>query len=1253
MTSCSTRAAGSFFLACAATLPLHLPRAQEPPTGWKPRYQSLGAFCSHGLHGNDGDCGCENTQFRQANGSMYIMESVSTHPCERLFPAAAKGNSGACSYFRIRELQTGRVVANVSESLDHDFCSALADHGRDALWVFCSAFGRRSKSRPGPCQAGGGYAGCYVGAWKTRLSGNLDTWTPTARALTLPVGMGMANNDVTLVAGAASLATAAQPGTLPAHQAAMIIEGRGNWSRGRHYPEFAINIGADGDLSKNWQLLDAAGYRIAAPAGKRLTDGEGSGDAPTLRYDAGKGHYYSLGGGWITNGPARSRSLAVGSWEVSPLMPMAVPAARAKEHGLPPIDQIAGINTGLYTDIWKRVGGVPPTVSLFLENMTAWNWGVTDPDVCCSDGKAPSYMLHTLSQQGGVLPNGTKTWNMAALGTVNASLFEWLRGYFPSEQPQLKSDDRIMVALKPKREVRWYMPTGGQAFKDFNAAWLASPSRRAAMTGVYACCNFFVMNASGHVTVDSGGTYADRFEPWLSAGLTVHATGMVNEVAIKSGAALTAVPALAAFVLANKIHGIVVDYEPLDESQAHAQAYAAFLKALCTAVHALPGTRQREVGLNIADWTIIGPGYAKLYAAAGVDLMAVMTPTYSENRRNWPYVSSLAKSVPAKAIDMGVATSLQPSGPAGSQCKTAPFNATPFTDWASCNKTMSISDSCPYNASSLQAMLDFAATQGITKASVWRSDIDEECFHGTAPFYYEVLAKWIAVAQDEEMEHTVSISAIAVSPPPAVAADPGGSAGWADPPAAGGECSFSCAPGHASCPLTVPGDKCGYIYDAMTGNLADMIGRNGTAFAPNTKYLSRDLPSGALALLMSQCPQPGGCCAPSMAACVQPPPPPACDAAIALLRLHSPTPGTSFDGQAYPLLWHSFGSTCFKNGEGRDLVLGAINRSLPMSQAAATLQEFSYTNMYLMSTVNAILFGEIIQRELPDQKERADQSIAVGYEMLDAWLGYTGATGGLHEFTSPTYTYVQLSALYPGFLFAGRKGARRQFKMALDWIWADTAANTFPPRGALSGPHSRDYDQLLGHGMLYMEMFLWGLPGMAPLRCAVNDPHCEGPVEAAAPAYERPDGTSSAGTGEPMTVIAISWYNLLHPYGYRPPKKLRALATHPPTRVVTSRFLAQNVTANGLERKFAQLYNFVTPTFAIGSASQAYITNTHSKYYPNIEDKLVTILLGKTNTTPPWANRSGHKRESPQISLVRRVELPSHCLVPPSARAPI
>ena len=56
-------------------------------------------------------------------------------------------------------------------------------------------------------------------------------------------------------------------------------------------------------MTRNWVLLDPSKYGIKASSGHRMPDGEGTADAPTLRYDPEGGYYYSLGGGWITNGP--------------------------------------------------------------------------------------------------------------------------------------------------------------------------------------------------------------------------------------------------------------------------------------------------------------------------------------------------------------------------------------------------------------------------------------------------------------------------------------------------------------------------------------------------------------------------------------------------------------------------------------------------------------------------------------------------------------------------------------------------------------------------------------------------------------------------------------------------------------------------------------------------------------------------------------------------------------------------------------
>jgi len=251
-----------------------------------------------------------------------------------------------------------------------------------------------------------------------------------------------------------------------------------------------------------------------------------------------------------------------------------------------------------------------------------------------------------------------------------------------------------------------------------------------------------------------------------------------------------------------------------------------------------------------------------------------------------------------------------------------------------------------------------------------------------------------------------------------------------------------------------------WLREQVKGNLDAMM---RMLAADPAAVNGRDLPNGALAALVLA--------VPASAASGQVPMDPssaACRTASDLLRRSGAAEGMSFGGQSTPSLLRSY-SSCFNATEAA-WVAEMVNRSLPASQAAATPQEVSYTNMWLMSTVDAITWGE-----LPGTGARGAAAADIGYGMLDRWLRYSRGSG-THEFTSPTYTYVQLSALYTGYIHARRPGYRAAIGRALDTIWAETAANTYRGHGALSGPHSRDYDTLLGHGQLLMEMYLWGLP---------------------------------------------------------------------------------------------------------------------------------------------------------------------------------
>ena len=97
-----------------------------------------------------------------------------------------------------------------------------------------------------------------------------------------------------------------------------------------------------------------------------------------MHYDEEEGYYYTIGGGSITAGPVRSKTLAGGSWELTPRAPMAVNAASLSRVGLAPTD--AKVYKGFYTEVWERETAEDEAkIDAFLANITAWNWGFTDP----------------------------------------------------------------------------------------------------------------------------------------------------------------------------------------------------------------------------------------------------------------------------------------------------------------------------------------------------------------------------------------------------------------------------------------------------------------------------------------------------------------------------------------------------------------------------------------------------------------------------------------------------------------------------------------------------------------------------------------------------------------------------------------------------------------------------------------------------------------------------------------------------------
>jgi hypothetical protein len=129
----------------------------------------------------------------------------------------------------------------------------------------------------------------------------------------------------------------------------------------------------------------------------------------------------------------------------------------------------------------------------------------------------------------------------------------------------------------------------------------------------------------------------------------------------------------------------------------------------------------------------------------------------------------------------------------------------------------------------------------------------------------------------------------------------------------------------------------------------------------------------------------------------------------------------------------------------------------------------AYTNIALMNAQNLIMLGEAL-----DRKDAADE----GYRRLDAFVLHTW-TNGISEYGSPTYYGVDLDCLGLIEAFCRRERGRDQARALLELFWTDIAANFFPPSARLAGPHSRDYNYLLGNGSV-LDTHLWmagWLPG--------------------------------------------------------------------------------------------------------------------------------------------------------------------------------
>lgn len=432
--------------------------------GWL-NYEPLGALVGpHGL---------ESTPFF-FGGKLHLMQSM-----EAYFAP----DGGAHSFFCVFDAESGEKISCPESSSGFMMCSAIVQRqkpGKERLYVYCPAWDRANlTSCPNPggglephwgCGACAEPGQCYIGSWWTD---DLHQWHGPAKAIP-PSLMATLNGTSCIKHGppnstgaqpyctppsnvAVSLVppTALVPPGLPRHQAFMAFE---------ISMAIALNVGTDGDLSKNWILLST-----------KTHGGQGL-ECPTVRYRQADGFYYVFGDDESVGEVKlhRSKNLTVGSWEAPPKQngvmisgcvdrTVAASYPRFQRRPLAPsqdcnpkTSHYSRIAPDYFTNYWRN--GSDRGGREFLFNESEWNWSVGDPDLCSDSNGNQTYLVHWQGSQTApvnwtaevVKQQGKKVGNFIMINRANMSDVDFLASYFGSitlnAKSSLKTDDHFVAA---------------------------------------------------------------------------------------------------------------------------------------------------------------------------------------------------------------------------------------------------------------------------------------------------------------------------------------------------------------------------------------------------------------------------------------------------------------------------------------------------------------------------------------------------------------------------------------------------------------------------------------------------------------------------------------------------------------------------------------------------------------------------------------------------------------------------------------
>ena len=324
------------------------------------------------------------------------------------------------SWFRVRSMDSGRVIGDVQGSECYAYGSAVVDPVLQRAWVFgsqrdlCGRGEGRSSSQACAATWGSSVAGNGVRAW---WSDDLVHWQTAADPALLFDDFPF-NTDVTAVVGKSMLPGSHRvtPGDGPLPLNFVLVSESGR---------VAAHAGPNRNLSFGWTHISNQSHG----------GGRGFGACPAVHYGEEDGFFYVLSGGRQI---ALSRSPDLRSWEQAPAALVPVPplgsAAQREDTALSPFLGIAR---------QARVGEGAATLKSVLAHPDCWLADVSDSDFCCGGPKtapgAPeaAFLMYSVSSQGkppkaacsGVRPRLAAT-NFNAIATANVSLTALLSSHF-------------------------------------------------------------------------------------------------------------------------------------------------------------------------------------------------------------------------------------------------------------------------------------------------------------------------------------------------------------------------------------------------------------------------------------------------------------------------------------------------------------------------------------------------------------------------------------------------------------------------------------------------------------------------------------------------------------------------------------------------------------------------------------------------------------------------------------------------------